>query len=292
MHESIAQYEKYLIYEKRYSLNTASSYLKDIDQLISYLASLGVADPCAVTDKQLRLWLRHLVSNGTKPRSVNRKISSSKSYYKFLVKKSFLALSPAVSLQNLKTSKDLPVFIDEKSMAKLDEFDYGSGFEAIRNKLIIDLFYTSGVRLSELVGLERRNVDLNKCQIKVMGKRQKERIIPILDTVKSSIDQYLEHLPEVALTHDYLFVTASGDKIYPKLVYLIVRNYLNLATTAKKKSPHVLRHSFASHLLNNGADLNVIKEILGHASLAATQVYTHNSFEKLKATYKKSHPRE
>lgn len=292
MHETIAQYEKYLIYEKRYSLNTASSYLKDIDQLFAFLASLGIADPLVVTEKQLRYWLRNLVSNGIKPRSVNRKISSVKSFYKFLVKKAFLAVSPATSLQNLKTPKDLPVFIDEKSMAKFDDLDFGSGFEAMRNKLILDLFYTSGIRLSELVGLERSNVDLMKCQIKVMGKRQKERIIPILDTTKQAILRYQELVPETASAHNYLFVTASGSKIYPKLVYLIVRNYLNLATTAKKKSPHVLRHSFASHLLNNGADLNVIKEILGHASLAATQVYTHNSFEKLKITYKNSHPRE
>lgn len=292
MHESFAQYEKYLLYEKRYSQNTASSYLKDIDQLFSFLNSLGISDPGVITEKHLRLWLRSLISIGIKPRSVNRKISSAKSYFKFLVKKTFLVVSPATSLQNLKTPKDLPIFIDEKSMAKLDDIDFGSGFEAIRNKLIIDLFYTSGIRLSELVGLERSNVDLNKMQIKVMGKRRKERIVPILDPIKSSISKYLGLIPEAALNHNYLFVTATGAKIYPKLVYLIVRNYLNLATTAKKKSPHVLRHSFASHLLNNGADLNVIKEILGHASLAATQVYTHNSFEKLKSTYKNSHPRE
>ncbi len=292
MHDSIAQYEKYIIYEKRYSTNTASSYLKDIDQLVSFLSSLGVADPLIATEKQLRLWLRNLVSNGINPRSVNRKISAVKSYYKFLVKKSYISTSPAVALHNLKTSKDLPVFIDEKSMAKLEDLDFGSDFEGIRNKLIIDLFYTSGIRLSELVCLERKNVDKYKLQIKVLGKRQKERIVPILASTLSTINAYSELLPQAASSHPYLFVTASGHKIYPKLVYLIVRKYLNFATTAKKKSPHVLRHSFASHLLNNGADINVIKEILGHASLAATQVYTHNSFEKLINTYKKSHPRE
>lgn len=292
MQDIVALYEKYLIYEKRYSKNTASSYLKDIDQLNSFLSALGISDLVLASDKHLRLWLRNLISNGIKPRSVNRKISSVKSFYKFLVKSSYLTVSPAVSLQNLKTPKDLPVFIDEKSMSKLDEIEFGHGFESVRNKLIVDLFYTSGIRLSELVNLERANVDLAKSQIKVMGKRQKERIIPILDSIKSSMVQYLELLPKDALNHPFLFVLASGTKIYPKLVYLIVRKYLNLATTAKKKSPHVLRHSFASHLLNNGADLNAIKEILGHSSLAATQVYTHNSFEKLKVTYKNSHPRE
>lgn len=292
MHDSIAQYEKYLIYEKRYSLNTAFSYLKDIEQLFSFLSSLGHTDPLLVSEKQIRLWLRNLIGSGIKPRSVNRKISSAKSYYRFLVKKEILSVSPASALQNLKTAKNLPACIDEKAMAKLEELDFGTDFEALRDKLIIDLFYTSGIRLSELVNLKKINIDESKKQIKVLGKGNKERIVPILDQTASNIKAYVAMMPAEAESHDYLFVTVSGRKIYPKLVYLIVNKYLNLATTAKKKSPHVLRHSFATHLLNNGADLNAIKEILGHASLAATQIYTHNSFEKLKSTYKKSHPRE
>lgn len=292
MHDSIAQYEKYLIYEKRYSLNTAFSYLKDIEQLFSFLSSLGHTDPLVVSEKQIRLWLRNLIGSGIKPRSVNRKISSAKSYYRFLVQKGIMSVSPASALQNLKTAKNLPACIDEKAMAKLEELDFGSDFEAQRDKLIIDLFYTSGIRLSELVGLKKVNVDERKKQIKVLGKGNKERLVPILDQTASNIKAYVAMMPVEAESHDYLFVTVSGRKIYPKLVYLIVNKYLNLATTAKKKSPHVLRHSFATHLLNNGADLNAIKEILGHASLAATQIYTHNSFEKLKSTYKKSHPRE
>jgi integrase/recombinase XerC len=193
-----------------------------------------------------------------------------------------------------KTSKKLPSFVEEVQINKLlDEFDFGNDFDGIRNKIIIEMFYNTGMRLSELIGIKDHDLDLNKCTVKVLGKRNKERILPLQLSFVKNLKEYKKNrtteFPEIQ--HGYFFVTDKGNKLYEKFVYRIVNKYLNLVTTIEKKSPHILRHTFATHMLNNGADLNTIKELLGHANLAATQVYTHNTFEKLKTIYKQAHPR-
>ncbi|MFC2104719.1 tyrosine-type recombinase/integrase, partial [Bacteroidota bacterium] len=202
--------------------------------------------------------------------------------------------NPMNKVVSPKNSKKLPSFIEEKQInSLLDDYSFGSDFSGVRNKTIVEMFYNTGMRLSELIALKNNSIDLNKETIKVLGKRNKERILPVHPSFFKSIKEYVQTRDQEFsnLNHDYLFVTDKGDKLYEKFVYRIVNKYLNLVTTIEKKSPHILRHTFATHLLNHGADLNAIKELLGHANLAATQVYTHNTFEKLKTIYKQAHPR-
>jgi len=288
----VARFEKYLLHEKRYSLHTASSYLRDTRQFLFFLEQRSNLNLGEITQKHIRLWIRELVANSIKPRSINRKLSSLRSFFKFSVRIGCLQSSPATAIPPLKTEKTIPSFIEEDAGNILDQIDYGNGFSAIRDKTIIFLFYTTGIRLSELTGLNTSDINIHKRQAKVLGKRSKERIVPLLGETTDLLTRYMNARNLIETTNSKLFVTDKGEEIYPKLVYRIVNKYLTLATTVSKRSPHVLRHSFATHMLNNGADLNAIKELLGHANLAATEVYTHNSFEKLKNTYKKSHPRE
>jgi integrase/recombinase XerC len=197
---------------------------------------------------------------------------------------------PMLKIQSPKTSKKLPVFVEkEKMIDLLDNLSFEGDPEGIRNKLIIEMFYATGMRLSELINLKEKNVDLSTCQLKVLGKRNKERIIPFGNELKHKIEEYLQTKPVNA--DEYLFVGKSGNKMYEKLAYRIVKKYLSMVTTLDKKSPHILRHTFATHMLNNGADLNAIKELLGHANLSATQIYTHNTVEKLKNIHKLAHPK-
>jgi integrase/recombinase XerC len=243
---------------------------------------------------QIRRWTVHLMENGSSARTVNRKLSTLKTYCKFLLREDFISVNPMNRVLAPKSEKKLPSFVNERQMKHLlEEIGFDEGLTGMRNKLIIETFYNTGMRLSELINLKVSDVHVHEPSFKVLGKRNKERLIPMSSDFCREIEAYLQQREKEMgdLSGDYLFVTGSGTKMYPRLVYRIVHHYLSLVTTADKKSPHVLRHSFATHLLNEGADLNAIKELLGHANLSATEVYTHNSFEKLKTVYKQAHPR-
>jgi len=228
----------------------------------------------------------------TSPKTINRKISTLKSFYKFLLKKGIINYNPLLKVVTPKVPKRLPLFVSENDMQNLlDKIEFENSFEGKRNKLILELFYVSGIRLTELINLKINDIDLENSLVKVLGKRNKERLIPINKTFILNLKSYLNEAKNIRKSNNYVFLTLKGEKIYQKLVYRIVNYYLSIVTTISKKSPHILRHTFATHMLNNGADLNAIKEILGHSSLAATQVYTHNSLKKLKTIYNQAHPR-
>jgi len=244
--------------------------------------------------KTIRSWVVFLMDSGYSPRSVHRKLTSLRTYCKYLIGLGELDANPLDRVLKPKLNKRVPAFVEEAKMDQLlDDFDFGDDFEGVRNRLILDLLYQTGMRRSELLGLTTRSVNLSGRSLKVMGKREKERIIPISDGLIHSIEHYLlvrEHVLKDPLV-ETMFVTVKGSPVYDKLVYRIVNRYLAMVTTLDKKSPHVLRHTFATHMLNSGADLNAIKELLGHANLSATQVYTHNTFKKLKSIYNQAHPR-
>ncbi|HOY51815.1 MAG: tyrosine-type recombinase/integrase [Prolixibacteraceae bacterium] len=284
----------YLQYEKRDSSHTVTAYRKDLSQFAQFCAERsGAFDPGSVDRKLVRDWVVSLMEAGLTPRSVRRKISTLKSYYRFLMKMGHLESTPVTDIPLPKVRKKLPVFVEEPRLNHLlDDGFFGSDFPGIRDKLVITLLYGTGIRLSELLSLPVARVDLDQCQIKVEGKRNKERIIPFPRSMKGQIREYLEC--REALTgsgEGMLVVTDKGVPAYGKLIYRIVRNYLTRVTLAEKRSPHVLRHTYATHLLNKGADLNAVKELLGHANLAATEVYTHTTFEKLHGVYRQAHPR-
>jgi len=253
-----------------------------------------VTDIHDVNYLQIRSWLVEMMEQKITSRSINRKITTLKSFYKFLIREGAIEENPMNKIIAPKMSKRLPVFVEKEKMDLLfDKVDFGEGFEAARNKLIVELFYMTGMRLSELVNLKLHDIDLPQQTIKVLGKRNKERIIPFSRSLEKQIASYLDLRNEMKNIYDsdYLFLTEKGKKIYQKLVYRLINYYLSIVTTLDKRSPHVLRHTFATHMLNNGADLNAIKELLGHANLSATQVYTHNTIEKLKTVYKQAHPK-
>jgi len=233
------------------------------------------------------------MNNSISARSINRKITTLKSYYKYLLREDIVAINPMVKIISPKMAKSLPVFVEKKQvLSLLEDYSFDESFSGTRNKLIIEMFYCTGMRLSELINLKVSNIDIESLQIKVLGKRNKERIIPFSITLKNALSKYREKLnKEGFIDNKYLFITEKGKRIYEKLAYRVVNSYLNIVTTIDKKSPHTLRHTFATHMLNEGADLNAIKELLGHANLSATQVYTHNTFEKLKSIYNQAHPR-
>lgn len=286
----------YLKLEKRYSPHTLLAYKNDLQQFSEYLIAQGEnALIHQISYMQIRTWLVQLMQDKMDARSVKRKISTLKTYYKWLLKEGFITNNPMKKIISPKSTSKLPVFVDEKKMNTDDIFDIESlsEYEHIRNITIVEIFYQTGIRLSELTNLRSTDIDITNCCIKVLGKRNKERIIPFGLNLKKLLAEYT-NIKEKELkeneNHPYFFSTKNGKKIYPKLVYRIVNYYLSHVATISKKSPHVLRHTFATHLLNNGADINAIKEILGHSSLAATQVYTHNTIEKLKKIYQQAHP--
>lgn len=287
----ITQFLNHLQKNRRYSLHTVKAYQSDLDQLRRYLRSNYDLNVAEANSSSLRSWVVSLMENGTQNKSVNRKISTIKSFYKFLLMQGLIQVNPTDRIISPKISKPLPSFVREKEMDNLlDEFQFEESFSGIRDKIILELLYSSGIRLSELIGLRLQDIDLGQSQMKVLGKRNKERIIPLHRVILSSIKTYLIEREKVA-QDAMLLLTDSGKKMYPKFVYRKVNYYLGQVTTTSKKSPHILRHTFATHMLNNGAELNTIKEILGHANLSATQVYTHNTIEKLKSIYKQAHPR-
>ncbi len=289
----VEQFLKYLSLEKRFSLHTVSAYRKDLDQLTSFLQTdFEVDDVTDVTHPHLRNWIVSLTEDELSPKSVNRKMAAVKSFFKYLQARAFIDFNPAERLKPLKVEKDLPSFIKEEEIATLlDNVEFGSDFQGCRDKLILELFYATGIRLAELSGLKENDVNFYEKTIKVLGKRNKERIIPIQDSLVSLITTYLNTKKEMGTICENLIVTDAGNQSYPMFIQRKVKKYLGVVTTLSKRSPHMLRHSFATHLLNRGADLNAIKDLLGHTSLAATQVYTHNSIEKLKATFDQAHPK-
>lgn len=286
---------EYIKNVKRYSSHTVLAYQSDLEQFSDYLlTTYGINDSDSIDFMMIRSWLAGLIEQKVSPRSVNRKISVLKSYFKYNIKQGVLSENPMLKITSPKVSKRLPAFVEKDKMDMLfDKVDFGEGFEAIRDRLILELFYLTGMRLSELVNIKFTDINISGQTIKVLGKRNKERIIPLGEKTVSLTEKYKiarSTIPGVSEI-DYLFVTKNGKKIYQKLVYRVVKYYLSAVSTMEKKSPHILRHTFATHMLNNGADLNAIKEILGHANLSATQVYTHNTIEKLKKVYKHAHPK-
>ena len=280
----------YLSSEKRFSEHTIKSYTTDLKQFTSFLSSEFqiINEINEISFQIIRTWIASLLENGINPRSVNRKISTLKTYFKFLIREGELIENPMMKVVAPKSKKRLPVFIEEDQIASLlNEVQFEIGFIGQRNKLIIELFYVTGIRLSELINIKISDVDFNNQSIKVLGKRNKERIIPLSSNVVNDLNNFIKNNQQ----NKYLFTNLDGKKLYTKLVYRLVNKYIGKISSVNKKSPHILRHTFATHMLNNGADINAIKELLGHANLSATQVYTHNTIRKLKTVYKQAHPR-
>ncbi|MEO9476900.1 MAG: tyrosine-type recombinase/integrase [Cyclobacteriaceae bacterium] len=292
----IDSFLKFLEYEKRFSQHTLTAYQRDLKQFKSYLLeTYELEDFLQANHAILRSWIVSLTESGVSPTTVNRKIATLKSVFKFLQSREYIDQNPASRLKPLKTEKKLPSFVRENEMVDLlDEinFEFSDDFGGVRDKVLIELLYCTGIRLSELINLQERRVNFFQGTIKVLGKRNKERVIPISDSFVKVIKEYLQiRNNEFKNASEFLLVTNTGEKLYPMMVYRTVRAYLSQVTTLSKKSPHVLRHTFATHLLDKGADLNAVKDLLGHTSLAATQVYTHNSMEKLKSAFDLAHPR-
>lgn len=286
---------KYLKFEKRYSNHTLSSYETDLDQYIDFCMKQNDFNKDINTNHYLiRKWIVELIENGLSTRTVNRKISSLKSYYKFLIRNNHVQINPMDKVLQPKFNKSLPHFVEEKQMdLLLDRVDFDDTMSGQRDKLIIEVLYSTGIRLNELINIKLKDFDEHKSTILVLGKRNKERLIPLSVELNKIVSRFIILRQEKFsdISNDYLFITEKGEQLYPKFVYRLVNKYLSMVTTIDKKSPHILRHTFATIMLNNGADLNAIKEFLGHSNLSATQIYTHNSFEKLKSIYKQAHPR-
>ena len=286
----IDDFLNYIAKEKRYSPHTIKGYKTDLIEFSDYSHRYFDISIQKVNHRIIRSWFSQMMKDGFQPSTIHRKSSTLKSFFKFLMVNGFLEKSPMDLVPLPKLKRSLPKFVDEKSLeVLLNELEFLDNYEGKRDRLIIDLFYQTGVRQSELIGLSMKDIDFCKQQIKVLGKRNKERIIPISTNLIETINEYVTYRKTGSDVN--LLVTSAGKKLYPKLVYKIVNKYLSKVTTLSQRSPHVLRHSFATHMLNNGAELNSIKEILGHVSLSATQVYTHNSMEKIKTIYKQAHPR-
>jgi integrase/recombinase XerC len=294
MQHYLDSFISYLSKEKRYSKHTVNAYRKDIEQFNSFLSTqMEVVDLFFIKNIHVRSWIVTMVEDGIANRSINRKIVTLRNFYKFLRKSNIELRNPCDKIQALKTPKRLPSFVQEKDLRNTFELivqDTSDPFQW-RDYVIVELLYNTGLRRSELINLQKSDISFNRNVMRVMGKGGKERLVPLSDTLISDLKKYLDILNERGYLSDKVFITESSKKLYPKAVYNIVKKYLSLLTTVEKKSPHVLRHSFATHLMNRGAELNAVKEILGHSSLAATQVYTHNSIEELKSIYKKAHPK-
>jgi integrase/recombinase XerC len=286
---------KYILIEKGYSSHTIRSYQNDLDQFFAFIErSGGEVMPAEISSHDVRAWIVEMLDNGTSSSTVHRKISCLRVFFKYLRKESVLLNDPMEKVMLPKRKKNLPVFVGEEAMDNLlDKFEFGNDFKGIRNKTIIEMLYLTGMRRAELIGLKNSDVDLSSETIRVTGKRNKQRIIPIVRSFADQLGEYIG-IRDRNFSSDNdgcFFVTDKGNKLYDKYVYNTVRCYLTMVTTIEKKSPHVLRHTFATHMLNRGADLNAIKELLGHANLSATQIYTHNTFEKLREVYNTRHPR-
>ncbi|MBF6607983.1 MAG: tyrosine-type recombinase/integrase [Flavobacterium sp.] len=294
MRNNLDAFRAYLQMEKHYSPHTVGAYLKDISSFERFIVADCPDNTLEQVDYGLvRAWIVSLVDSGIGNSSINRKISSLKSFYKFLLKIKQIEVSPLLKHKALKTPKKLQIPFSEKEVDDvLKLITYPEGFDGMRDKLIIDLFYTTGIRRTELIHLLKRDVDLSSNSLKVLGKRNKERILPVLPVISDQIKLYSAERDRLGLSGgEFLFVTNRGVKLNDSLVYRLINTYFSNVSEKIKKSPHILRHTFATHLLNNGADLNSVKELLGHSSLASTQVYTHSSLSELKKVYSGAHPR-
>ncbi len=288
-------FQEYLQLEKNYSLHTVNAYGNDLIFFQEFLKSNFDTEKLEeVNYSMIRSWIVSMVDAGVSNSSVNRKISSLKSFYKFLLKIKVIESSPLLKHKSLKTTKKLQIPFSENELDMvLNNLKFPEGFDGIRDKLIIDLFYTTGIRRIELIGLKMQNIDLQNRTLKVLGKRNKERLLPIVSVIAAQIEKYVNERAqlEVIKDPDYFFLLLKGVKLNDSFVYRLINYYFSNVSEKVKKSPHILRHTFATHLLNNGADLNSVKELLGHASLASTQVYTHSSLSELKKIYGQAHPR-
>lgn len=291
----VRSFLNFLKYEKRYSVHTIISYQSDLSEFLVYVEKqFGQLQLKEIKHSFIRSWLAALKEKGISSKSINRKISSIKSFFKYLLRTDQIKNSPAVNIIAPKIGKRLPVFVKEADTKKLIETLSQSteDWKTLNAKMLITVFYATGMRLSELINLKEKQIDFSNSQIKVLGKGNKERIIPVSKDLLDIIKDYQKlKKKNFETTNETLLITEKGNKIYPKYAYLLVNKFLTSASTLDKKSPHILRHTFATHLMNNGADLNAVKELLGHSSLASTQVYTHNTIEKLKDVHKKAHPK-
>ena len=294
-YDQFLRFLEYLQFEKRYSQHTLISYKTDLYQFVDYLqAEYDGILLVNVTSSFVRSWLASMRNDKLTAKTINRKISTLKSFYKFLMKSGELKQSPLATIVSPKIQKRLPSFVSEPDMETLQRhIEYSNDWKGLISKIIIELLYATGMRLSELITLKTSNVDFYNNQVKVLGKGNKERIIPVSKEVMFLLKTYIAEKEKLNFNKEqsHLLVTENGKSLYAKYVYLVVKKNLSYVTTLKKKSPHILRHTFATHLTNNGADLNAVKELLGHASLAATQVYTHNTIDKLKDIHKQAHPK-
>ena len=290
----IDSFLKYLEFEKRVSRHTILAYKTDLQQFSAFILNTFTEPKAEAADYgMIRSWIINLVESKIEALSINRKIACLRSFYKFLLRQEFISKDPMLKIRGLKTKKQLPSFVKEGDMmALLDHTDFDRGFSSIREKLVLELFYATGIRLSELISLKENQIDLRNQTLKVIGKRNKERVIPFSKSIVPIINEYISiRNRDVQLKeHGFLFVTDKGEPCYPMLIYRSIKTYLK-KTSSEKQSPHVLRHTYATHLLNKGAEINAVKDLLGHSSLAATQVYTHNSIEKLKKVFDQAHPK-
>ncbi len=293
----LEQFISYIKYEKRYSPHTVTAYESDLTQFYAFLndPEITVAHPAEVTHQHIRSWMVSLMDQQLTPRSVNRKVATLRKYFKFLLQGQHIAAVPTARIQAPKVTKQLPAVVEDEKLSRLLDNDnvFTSDFAGQRDKLVIELLFGTGIRLAELLGVTEADLDLYQSTVKVLGKRNKQRIIPINKELSNLLQHYLALRKNEIIGNNSLklIVTNKGADAYPKMIYLIVQKYLTHISTQQKRSPHVLRHTFATSLLNKGADLNAIKDLLGHASLNATQVYTHNSVERLKSIYKQAHPK-
>jgi len=291
----IESFLHFLRFEKRSSSHTISAYESDLTQFAGFLEQeCDLNNPEEATFMLIRSWIVKMMEEGTGPRSINRKITTLRSFFKYMQRQGVVKSNPLTRIQGPKTPSRLPVFVEEDKMDKLlTDVEFGDDYEGKMKRLIVEVFYNTGMRLSELIELKIKNIDLYASALKVLGKRNKERIIPIGKPLLELMKEYIEIRKgsKADESEELLFVNEKGKKLTRTFVYSTINFYLGLVTTLEKKSPHVLRHTFATHMLNNGADLNAIKELLGHANLSATQIYTHNSIEKLKNIHKQAHPK-
>jgi integrase/recombinase XerC len=285
----------YLRFEKRYSHHTISSYQSDLGFFFGFTQQIfETQKPQEVSSAMIRSWLASMKEKGDSSRSINRRISTLKSFFRYLLRHQIISVSPMTTIVSPKVKKRLPVFIEQKDLHTLFHYvEFPAGWEGVLHQTILMFFYATGMRLSELVNLKDRQVDYAKSQIKILGKGNKERIVPFGPGMREQVELYRQNRNSIIVPDSELsfFIQPNGRSLSPRYVQLTIKKYLSLTTTVEKKSPHVLRHSFATHLMNNGAELNAVKELLGHSSLAATQIYTHNTIEKLKDVYKKAHPK-